>query len=842
MGNKTRSIIALCLAVLLVWLSMPALADAGSGLEFSGLGKKTAEALVTPGQYEITVSVPGAVSTEKYGEIIVMVDASSSQGANLEKLKGMLVDMAQEVLHNDGSMRLTLMGFGMGPRLVGSFYNAETLESYLKGVTQADLRQGVSATNCEAALEFVYDYVNSSSKLGETVVVFTSDGQTNMDETPFALSEWRSHPEWYMSGATAEMIAQYAVGGQADLYMNGGRTLEPTARLYPDEAYAVELAIAQYGAGSAEAKAAVDAFNNTVTGADADAQAAYVDAAYQAVLENSGMVYDSAHAYSTSELEKAFLAYENGIMSYAYLCAIHGMKNASFYPDWYNLSTWGARAAAMADKLANHGKVETLYMVDFANKINTWMNPDSSTANHVSSGDITYMSATSFSAAMDDVGNLAGEFFTTLYQDATVTDPMSIWVDLVPSSISIYNGDTKIYQYGKGWLTDDQPTESDPITLNESEEKITWRIKDGPLLFSDRYSLKYIVNVDETAPGFEYGKDYPANDPTSVTYTDENGDTQTKDIAVPDVRQPEEPDDIAEGEYGLRIYKSSDIDDKPIEGIRFDVFKVALEEGTINSPIPTEEELAKYAVADNLIETLTTNGAGFASLNLTQKGLGEGLYLIIEQPSSKVKAPVDPFYVILPTTINNKVVTVLDIYPKNIPVEEEEPPIPPEIPDEPDEPTYGRASIIKTSSADETARLAGAQFQVYRLAESGETPVTTAVLNGQEVGIVPVMQNGEPVVIETDENGFAVTPSLPFGLYFLVETQAPAGYNLLEDAIPLFVTNSSHESANAVLIENVPGVALPETGGEGIRELMAAGFALIAIALLTAMRRKRAEA
>lgn len=40
MGNKTRSIIALCLAVLLVWLSMPALADAGSGLEFSGLGKK----------------------------------------------------------------------------------------------------------------------------------------------------------------------------------------------------------------------------------------------------------------------------------------------------------------------------------------------------------------------------------------------------------------------------------------------------------------------------------------------------------------------------------------------------------------------------------------------------------------------------------------------------------------------------------------------------------------------------------------------------------------------------------------------------------------------------------
>lgn len=344
MGNRMKSIVTLLLAMLLVWMNIPALAAEGSELTFSDLGKKTADALVTPGQYEITVSVPGAVSTEKYGEIIVMVDASSSQGGNLDKLKTMLVDMAEEVLHNDGSMRMTLMGFGMGPRLVGSFYNAETLESYLKNVTQSDLRQGVSATNCEGALEFVHDYIEKSSKLGETVVIFTSDGNANMDETPFALSTWREHPEWYFNNVAFTNIVSYAAGAQADLYQSGGRTLEATAALYPDEAIAVEMAISQHGASSEEASTAVNAFYTAVTSDSEDAQAAYLDATYKAVLENSGLTYDDDTLYSTSRLEKAFLEYESGYMSNAYLCTIHGMLSAGFYPDYYNLSTWGARS------------------------------------------------------------------------------------------------------------------------------------------------------------------------------------------------------------------------------------------------------------------------------------------------------------------------------------------------------------------------------------------------------------------------------------------------------------------------------------------------------------------
>ena len=78
---------------------------------------------------------------------------------------------------------------------------------------------------------------------------------------------------------------------------------------------------------------------------------------------------------------------------------------------------------------------------------------------------------------------------------------MSKWVTLDPSSIRIYEDDLLIYRYGEGWLYEDKQPAADPITLENNDDgryQITWRIKDGNLLYSDRYFLKYIVDVDET--------------------------------------------------------------------------------------------------------------------------------------------------------------------------------------------------------------------------------------------------------------------------------------------------------------------------------------------------------
>lgn len=837
--KKMKRFFALLLSVALVLsLGTTASAAENDGYTFPDLGEKTADMLINPGQYEITVGVPGAVSTSTYSEVIIMVDASSSQGANLEKLKAMLVDLAEQILHNDGSMRITLMGFGMGPKTVGSFYNAETLASYLAGVTQADLRQGVSATNCEAALDHVRKYIENSPSLNQTFVMFTSDGNTNMDETEFALSTWTAHPEWYMSGATKAMIASYAAGGQADLLLSGGPMLSATAKLYPSEAAAVELA-----GSSEERSAAVDALYAAITATE-ESGIAYVNAVWAEAFAHSGLTYADNVTYSTSRLEKVFLDFHGGVLTNSYLCTIHGMKNASFYPDWYNLSTWGARAADAADALASNPKVLELYMLDFSKGTNTWMNPASTTGNQVTAGNITYQQSSNYASAIDSIHSLAGEMFTTLYNNATVVDPMSKWVDLDPSSIRIYKDDLLIYEYGTGWIYENEQPAANPITLGTDENGnavITWRIKDGPLLYTDRYFLKYIVDVDETVEGFEYGKEYPANDPTHVEYTDENGNKQTVPIEVPEVYEPTAPDDFEEGEMGIQIYKSSRIDKKPLSDITFDIYKVEPAKGDVVSLKPEAEEVAKYAVPENLIASITTNGRGYASYNMTQNGYGEGRYLIVERANAKIVTPVDPFYVVLPMYGEDGVPTdVVVIKPKNTPVEEEEPPIPPVIPDEPEEPENGQLSVIKHSSADESALLPGAQFQIYRVAAAGEEPTLTVTHEGTELGLVPVMIGGEPVTIETDENGYALSPALEFGLYFLVETQAPSGYNLLEDPIPVWVTSSSHLAEYAVKVPNNPGVELPETGGPGIYHIVGFGALLTMMALLLLMKKRNA--
>ncbi|MBQ9959846.1 MAG: VWA domain-containing protein, partial [Oscillospiraceae bacterium] len=608
------------LAALVLLLSLPVagtLATPDSDHVFVELGKKIAVNQAVPGQYEIQLSVPGVVDAECYSEIIIMVDASDSQGANFEKLKAMLINIGEQVLHDDGSIRLTLMGYGMGPRNVGSFYNVESLKERLATLTRDELLQGVSATNCEGALQFVYDYIQSSSKLHKAVVVFTSDGKTNMDETAYSLSEWQQHPEWWAKGVNAETIVSYAAGAQMELLLAEGIYFSGTTELYFEQCEQLEIAEELYGRDSVQYKERVDALYAAIM-TDADTQAAYLAAVWKDVFSYSGLTYGSEAKYSTSQIEKAFLDFHDGALTNSFLLTIHRMVNAGFYPDWYNLSTWGGRAAAAADKLANSNKVTELYMVDFNNTKNIWMNPEAARSVKVTSDKIIYQSATSFAAAMQHIEVIMQQTFITPHNDVTVIDPMSKWVDLLPESIRIYDGETLIYEQGTGWLYADKRPAANPITLTQDAEgnyTITWRIKDGPLLYSDRYCLRYLVQADTDEPGFSYDTALPANDPTNVEFTDDAGVKHTEPIEVPNIDVPAPQDPLADADHGVRILKADSASGAPICGIVFDVYK--LPEGAAADAQPTQQQLAEYAVAENLVAAVTTNSQGSASLNLT---------------------------------------------------------------------------------------------------------------------------------------------------------------------------------------------------------------------------------
>ncbi len=817
-------------------LTASAAETAKEGMEFEIVGKKTADLMTNPGQYEVRITVPGVQTSDEYNEIIVMVDASLSQAGNFDNLKNLLINLGKEVLSDDASMRLTLMGFGLGPRRAGSFYSVAQLEQFLAGATQEDLLQERSATNCEVGFEYVNDYINNSSKLKKTYVIYTSDGGANLDETALDWSKWEDETVFdYYRTFTKEDVISYIVGTELEHIYAGNDPIPATFAMFPAEAANVVIAASSSGAGSDAHKAALDALNAKI---NADG-AAYVTAVLKSIFQNSNYTWGSG--YSAADVEKAFQTYFRTFIgqdvaaydSYMDLFyAIFGDTGSKLLTNRYT------RAAEASVALQQNSKVLGVYHVGYSGASSTWMNPDNGYYEGKDISKLTYVYNSNFASVTGDMLGLTNEIITMEYSDVTVHDPMSKWVILDESSIRIYDDatNTKLWENGS-WLTDVKLTDEIPISVTTNEDghrEITWKIKDGPLLHTDRYSLRYVVDVDETVEGFEYGKEYPANDPTDFTYTDHNGDPNTVPIEVPNVEENQRPDEFEEGDYGIRIFKQVKDSGKAISEIQFDIYKVVPDEDEILGSVPTADDIAKYAVEANKVATLVTDGTGYAAAKLEM-----GTYLVVEQKSSKVVAPVDPFFVKLPMANpeTGERMNIVDISPKNVPVEPVTPPPNPDIPTDPEPDKTGTFSIIKHDVSDSTKLLAGAQFQIMRLVKESETG-ETYTYNGADVTLIGVAgSDGETITLTTNEKGEATSPELPLGLYFLLETVAPDGYETAAEVIPVYA--AAEGTVTLVMIPNAPAPTLPETGGMGTTMFYVIGAGLMLAAVILLVTKKR---
>lgn len=154
--------------------------------------------------------------------------------------------------------------------------------------------------------------------------------------------------------------------------------------------------------------------------------------------------------------------------------------------------------------------------------------------------------------------------------------------------------------------------------------------------------------------------------------------------------------------------------------------------------------------------------------------------------------------------------------------------------------------LVKVDGATKKL-LNGAEFKLYDAENGGSVikvvPVAGGyrVANGDETGAVDTIKvNGKVHISGLDKT-----------TYWLEETKAPDGYNMLTERKPVSLTNGSNnttltsstwsEADHGVAVENNAGTVLPSTGGMGTTLFYVIGGGLMVAAVALLVTKKRME-
>ena len=186
-------------------------------------------------------------------------------------------------------------------------------------------------------------------------------------------------------------------------------------------------------------------------------------------------------------------------------------------------------------------------------------------------------------------------------------------------------------------------------------------------------------------------------------------------------------------------------------------------------------------------------------------------------------------------------------------------------------------NVDKYDADDKTKKLEGAEFELYyertvndkivkyyaqviteEMIEKGEIINGTAV-DADDLGVVYgwTTDESKASVLDTDAKGAIAVRGLDEGIYYLKETKAPAGYNLMETPVKIeiipkytqtgdevsvtvnYKVDDKEQESNTVGVRNSSGSTLPVTGGMGTVIFYVLGGALFVGAAVLLVVKKR---
>lgn len=153
----------------------------------------------------------------------------------------------------------------------------------------------------------------------------------------------------------------------------------------------------------------------------------------------------------------------------------------------------------------------------------------------------------------------------------------------------------------------------------------------------------------------------------------------------------------------------------------------------------------------------------------------------------------------------------------------------------------GKIEVKKVDDSNPGNPLAGAEFVLYKKVDTTTVKYYHVDKTTGEVTWVDTKEEATKLTTEVD--GVITFEGLKNGEYWLKETKAPKGYNILTSDVQITINGSADNLASlkeTKTVTNKKGTLLPETGGMGTIGLTALAVAVVACALFLPKKKNRA--